>query len=120
MTKFQDTNERRKEMAYYTYDEFKKFISYEEELYLPIPQLMYWAITEGFYHRICNEKGEKFTQDFGKNVFGPQTFTSAPCICSAKIFDNATLECKISPTITIFFPPTSPNFSLIVKLSNKA
>ncbi len=47
----------------------KPFISYEEELYLPIPQLMYWAITEGFYHRICNEKGEKFTQDFGKNVF---------------------------------------------------
>ncbi len=32
MTKFQDPNERRKEMAYYTYDEFKKFISYEEDL----------------------------------------------------------------------------------------
>ena len=32
MTKFQNPNERRKEMAYYTYDEFKKFISYEEDL----------------------------------------------------------------------------------------
>lgn len=32
MTKFQDPNERRKEMAYYTYDEFKKFISNEEDL----------------------------------------------------------------------------------------
>ena len=32
MTKFQDPNERRKEMSYYTYDEFKKFISYEEDL----------------------------------------------------------------------------------------
>jgi integrase len=32
MTKFQDPNERRKEMAYYTYDEFKKFISYEDDL----------------------------------------------------------------------------------------
>ena len=32
MTKFQDHNERRKEMAYYTYDEFKKFISYEDDL----------------------------------------------------------------------------------------
>ena len=32
MTKFQDPNERRKEMAYYTYDEFKKFISHEEDL----------------------------------------------------------------------------------------
>ena len=32
MTKFQDPNERRKEMAYYTYDEFKEFISNEEDL----------------------------------------------------------------------------------------
>lgn len=32
MTKFQDPNEHRKEMAYYTYEEFKKFISYEENL----------------------------------------------------------------------------------------
>ena len=32
MTKFQDRNERRKEIVYYTYDEFKKFISYEEDL----------------------------------------------------------------------------------------
>lgn len=32
MTKFQDSNERRKEMAYNTYDEFKKIISYEEGL----------------------------------------------------------------------------------------
>lgn len=32
MTKFQDPNERRKEMLYYNYDEFKKFISYEPEL----------------------------------------------------------------------------------------
>ncbi len=39
----------------------KPFISYEEELYLPIPQLMYWAITEGFYHKICDEEGKKFT-----------------------------------------------------------
>lgn len=32
LTKFQDSNERRKEMNYYTYDELKKFISYEENL----------------------------------------------------------------------------------------
>lgn len=32
MTKFQDPNEHRKEMSYYTYDEFKKFISHEEDL----------------------------------------------------------------------------------------
>jgi len=32
MTKFQDPNERRKEMSYYNYEEFKKFISYEHDL----------------------------------------------------------------------------------------
>ena len=32
MTKFQDPNESRKKMSYYTYDKFKKFISYEEDL----------------------------------------------------------------------------------------
>jgi len=32
MTKFVDPNERRKEMAYYTYNEFKKFVSNELEL----------------------------------------------------------------------------------------
>ena len=31
MNKFQDSNDRRKEMVYYTYDEFKKFISYEDD-----------------------------------------------------------------------------------------
>lgn len=31
MAKFQDPNTRRKEMSYYTYDEFKKFISYEDD-----------------------------------------------------------------------------------------
>ena len=50
---------------------------------------------------------------FGIKVVGPQTLTSAPCNLSAKIFESATLECKISPTITIFFPLTLPNFSLI-------
>ena len=32
MTKFKYPNECRKEMAYYTYDEIKKFISYEEDI----------------------------------------------------------------------------------------
>ena len=32
MNKFQDSNERRKEIGYYTPDKFKKFISYEEDL----------------------------------------------------------------------------------------
>lgn len=32
MNKFQDSNERRKEMVYYTHDKFKKFIFYEEDL----------------------------------------------------------------------------------------
>lgn len=32
ITKFQDPNEIRKEMSYYNYEEFKKFISYEDDL----------------------------------------------------------------------------------------
>ena len=32
MTKFQDPNERRKEMSNYNYEEFKKFISCEDDL----------------------------------------------------------------------------------------
>lgn len=32
MTKFQNLNEGRKEMSYYNYEEFKTFISYEEDL----------------------------------------------------------------------------------------
>lgn len=32
MTEFQDSNERRKEMSYYNYEEFKKVISYEDDL----------------------------------------------------------------------------------------
>ena len=32
MTNFKNPNERRKEMAYYTYEEFKKFISVEDDL----------------------------------------------------------------------------------------
>ena len=35
------------------------------------------------------------------------------CIFRQKIFDNATLECKISPTITTFLPFIEPYFSLM-------
>jgi len=48
----------------------------------------------------------------GSKVFGPQTITSAPNFCRANILDKATRLCRISPTITTFFPSTVPNLSL--------
>ena len=45
MTKFQDSNERRKKMSYYTYDEFKKFISYEEDLrWRCVFEILYYCV----------------------------------------------------------------------------
>ena len=44
----------------------------------------------------------------GISVLGPHIATSAPCLCRAKILERATLECRISPTITTFFPFTLP------------
>ena len=57
---------------------------------------------------------------FGIKLFGPQTFTSAPNFLNAKIFDKATLECRTSPTITIFLPFKSLRVSTSVNESNKA
>lgn len=42
------------------------------EIYVPIPQLLFQAITKGFYHRLCDEyKKEKFREHFGKEIFEP-------------------------------------------------
>src|SRR3989304_10529603 len=57
---------------------------------------------------------------FGIRVVGPHTMTSAPNFCKQKIFDKATLECNISPTITTFFPFTEPYFSLMENASSNA
>ena len=48
MTKFQDLNEHRKEMAYYTYDEFKRFISNEEGLkWKSVFEILYCRLRKG-------------------------------------------------------------------------
>lgn len=40
--------------------------------YLPVPQLMFQAVTKGFYHRLCDVyKSERFRQRFGKEIFEP-------------------------------------------------
>src|SRR5690606_7519504 len=56
----------------------------------------------------------------GNNVFGPQTIILAPYNFKANILERATLEWRISPAITMFLQPTSPNFSLMEKESNRA
>ena len=50
--------------------------------------------------------------NLGIKLFGPQTFIFAPKIFRAKIFDNATLECKISPKIRTLLLSTDPIFHL--------
>ena len=57
---------------------------------------------------------------FGIKVCGPHTLTNAPNFCKQNIFESATRECNISPTMTIFFPFKLPNFSCIENASNKA
>jgi hypothetical protein len=43
-----------------------------DNFYAPVPQLLFQAVTKGFYHRLCDEyKRESFRQHFGKEVFEP-------------------------------------------------
>lgn len=40
------------------------------EIYIPVPQLLFQAITKGFYHRLCDVyKEDQFREHFGKEVF---------------------------------------------------
>ena len=56
----------------------------------------------------------------GINVFGPHTRTLAPNSFRQRILLIATRECRISPTMAMFFPETSPCFSSKLKASSKA
>ena len=51
---------------------------------------------------------------------GATIFTSAPNMFNKKIFDLATLECKMSPQIAIRKPSIFFFFSIIVSASSKA
>ncbi|MCK4357248.1 MAG: hypothetical protein KAW92_00620 [Candidatus Cloacimonetes bacterium] len=54
----------------YDYNPFTKFpiLKYEDLLLIPIPQYLFGAITEGFYHRLCEAKGLEFRSKFGRFV----------------------------------------------------
>ncbi len=70
--------------------------------------------------RLCSTFTPNALIYLGISVVGPQTITSAPNCFRHNMFDSATRECSISPTITTFFPATSPYFSRIEKASSKA
>jgi len=55
----------------FDYNPLTKFpILMKTETYLlPIPQYLFNAITEGFYHRLCESKIKQFRENFGKHVF---------------------------------------------------
>lgn len=52
------------------YNPFTKFpiLNYNNYLYIPVPQYLFGAITEGFYHQLCEEQGLRFRENFGKHV----------------------------------------------------
>lgn len=48
----------------------KPIIKENKKLLLPMPQLLFKAITEGFYHWLCSQSDyTKFRNDFGKYIF---------------------------------------------------
>ena len=61
-----------------------------------------------------------FSISLGRRLKGQDNFTFAPNRLRVYIFDNATLEWIISPTIKIFLPFRSFKFSYNENESNKA
>jgi Holliday junction resolvase len=58
-------------MIIYSYNPFtmKPLLIEENKVYLPIPQLLFQAITLGFYHMLCFTYKQKFRSDFGKYAY---------------------------------------------------
>ncbi len=52
------------------------------------------------------------------SVDGPQTETSAPIVCSPKMFERATRLLRMSPTMHTRSPFRDPNFSRSVYMSS--
>lgn len=65
--KFKGTDEKLKPY-FYNPLKMKPIIKYNNELYCPMPTLIFNAVTYGFYHWLCSEK-DSFSQKFGENVF---------------------------------------------------
>ncbi|MFW6026531.1 MAG: hypothetical protein ACOCRX_09330, partial [Candidatus Woesearchaeota archaeon] len=66
---FKSSDER---MKIYNYNplRMKPILKKEEIIYLPMPHLLFKAITEGFYHWLCSQgKQDRFRRKFGKHVF---------------------------------------------------
>lgn len=60
-----------RKLRLYDYNPYLKypFLEYKELLLLPITHFLFRSICEGFFHRICDERGNSFRQLFGKHVF---------------------------------------------------
>jgi hypothetical protein len=65
-------NSEDERMKIYNYNplRMKPIIKEKEIIYLPMPQLLYKAVTEGFFHWLCDQSSiENFRIKFGKNTF---------------------------------------------------
>jgi hypothetical protein len=55
----------------FDYNPYSKYpiLDHHNLLYIPVPQYLFGAITEGFYHRLCEKGGLQFREKFGKIIF---------------------------------------------------
>lgn len=58
-------------MIIYSYNPYtmKPLLKEGNNVYLPVPQLLFQAITLGFYHMLCFKFQQNFRRDFGKYVY---------------------------------------------------
>ena len=54
----------------FDYNPFTKFpiLDHNNLLFIPVPQYLFGAITEGFYHRLSESNGLRFREKFGKHT----------------------------------------------------
>jgi len=55
----------------FDYNPYTKYpiLKRSNKLFLPVPQYLFGAITEGFYHQLCEDGNLQFREKFGKIVF---------------------------------------------------
>ena len=66
-----ETKNNDRKFRIYDYNPYSQYplLKHNGKFLIPIPQYLFHAITEGFYHRLCELIGINFREKFGKNVF---------------------------------------------------
>lgn len=66
-----ETKNNDRKFRIYDYNPYSQYplLKHNGKFLIPIPQYLFKAITEGFYHRLCEIIGITFRENFGKNAF---------------------------------------------------